>query len=251
MSAALVAGPNSVVSCPSDPGNGDGETGKLWVLRYIWSCRTSSPVILRVRFLMKWYFGGRGESGGVGRKAVQRFPVRGENSWSLRQVTIAGVEVPPPPPPPLVRRVTSQEKVAGDASVLSEVSIALTEKVCVPGERVGVVYGEVQEVKDEESREHSKVPSSFEVKVKMPMELVVEEMERVVEGGVVSGIIPAVGVVVAILEALPVPTLLIADTRKSYPESFVRPVTVAVVVVPVPSLNVVQLESAESLYSTI
>ncbi len=157
----------------------------------------------------------------------------------------------PPPPPPLVRRVTSQEKVAGDASVLFEVSIALTEKVCVPGERVGVVYGEVQEVKDEESREHSKVPSSFEVKVKMPMELVVEEMERVVEGGVVSGIITAVGVVVAILEAFPVPTLLIADTRKSYPESFVRPVTVAVVVVPVPSLNVVQLESAESLYSTI
>jgi hypothetical protein len=50
------------------------------------------------------------------------------------------------------------------------------------------------------------------------------------------------GVEVIELEYVPVPTLLTAATLKKYNVSLVRPVTVAVVPVEVPSENVVQLE---------
>ena len=58
-----------------------------------------------------------------------------------------------------------------------------------------------------------------------------------------------VGVALAVLDAVPVPTALIAETLKLYAEELVSPVTVVAAVVDVPSENVVQLESVESLYS--
>ena len=54
-----------------------------------------------------------------------------------------------------------------------------------------------------------------------------------------------------VLDAVPVPTELTADTLKLYEELFVSPVTVAVVLADVPSANVDQEPSAANLYSTM
>jgi hypothetical protein len=58
------------------------------------------------------------------------------------------------------------------------------------------------------------------------------------------------GVALARLLGSPCPTAFTVLTRKSYKSAFERPVTVAVVKAEVPSANIDQEESVESLYST-
>jgi hypothetical protein len=82
-----------------------------------------------------------------------------------------------------------QVYVAGEASTFDAVSIARTRKVWEPMERVPVARGEVQVMYEPLSREHSKVPASFELKVKVPVREVVEDAgveRRKVSGGVES-----------------------------------------------------------------
>ncbi len=60
----------------------------------------------------------------------------------------------------------------------------------------------------------------------------------------------ALGVSVTVPDGEPVPTALIAETRKSYAVAFVRPVTVAPVVALTPSENVVQVPAPAGDFST-
>ena len=57
------------------------------------------------------------------------------------------------------------------------------------------------------------------------------------------------GVALAVLDVDPVPTVFVAETRKSYSDPLVSEVTVVEVAVDVPSANVVQVDVAASLYS--
>ena len=66
-------------------------------------------------------------------------------------------------------------------------------------------------------------------------------------GCIVSAVFGAVGVADTSDEYALVPTELSAATLKSYNESFVSPVTVAVVVMLVPSLNVFHNEDRKSV----
>jgi hypothetical protein len=77
---------------------------------------------------------------------------------------------------------------------------------------------------------------------------VIVEVETAVGGEVVAVGVVA-GVAVACELGLPCPTALMAETRKLYAVPFVKPVTVAVMFVEVPSENVVHVEVEVSLKS--
>ena len=81
--------------------------------------------------------------------------------------------------------------VAGLASTLPAVSIALTWKLCDPSESDGVVNGEVHATNAAESNEHWKVEVSLAVKLRLGVVTLlgfVGYAVIVVSGAVVSGI---------------------------------------------------------------